>query len=134
MATDFLTAAERELILNDIHDVVTDEQISVPGTYYRFVSAGTFVPTVGQVPTFSGSPISTFRVPLDEFEVAASAGMYQVGDYRYLIEAAQIGYKAITLDRIYDEGLRFVVDVQRDPIQGSVFFSIVARDVGQSSI
>lgn len=134
MATDFLTSAERELILNDVHDLVTDEQMSVPGTYYRFTSAGTFVPTVGQVPQFIGSPISAFRTPVNEFEVAESAGMYELGDYRYLIEAAQIGYKAITLDRIYDEGMRFVVNIQRDPVQGSVFFSIVARDVGLSNI
>lgn len=134
MATDFLTAAERELILNDIHDLVTDEHMAVPGTYYRFVSAGTFVPTVGQVPQFIGSPITTFRAPIAEFEVEESAGMYQLGDYRYIIEAAQIGYKAITLDRIYDEGMRFVVNVKRDPVQGSIFYSVVARDVGQSNL
>ena len=135
MALDFLTAAERELIKSDFHDLTTDPQVAVPLTYQRYTGRGAFVPGTGIVETYAGSAITAFRAPISEFEIAESAGVYQVGDYRYLIEAASIGYGANTKDRIIDGAVtRFVVNFDNDPIQGSVFYSTVARDVGSATL
>lgn len=129
MATDFLTANEKAMITNDVSDLTSDTQISVAVTYQAFTSRGAFDPTTGQVvETYTESSIRAIRVPIGAREVAASNGMFQVGDYRYFIRSADVATPKKD-DRIVDgSDTRYVVSFSTDPL--GVFHAVVARSLG----
>lgn len=129
MATDFLTAVEKTLITDDVADLVADAQMKVSLTYKAFTSIGTFDPATGKkAETYTNSSINAVRFPISEREVERSVGKYQVGDYRYLIQQADIATPTKS-DRIVDGSItKFLVSWISDPL--SIFHSVVARSLG----
>ena len=123
---DFVTAEEKTLITNDFADLVGDAQTQVAITYKVFSSRGSFNATTGVVSeTYTSSNINTFRFPLSEKEIRDSGGVYQAGDYRYMMQTADIATPKKD-DRIIDGSVtRYPFEWSTDPL--NIFHVLVAR-------
>lgn len=128
MATDFLTAEEKTLIVADFGDLINDPEVGVDITYEVFVSKGAFNPSTGQVTlTFTSFPLRAFRSALRDREIAESGGLYQSGDVRYLIRRSDVVAPKKD-DRIID-GIktRYVIEVGTDV--SDTFHAVVGRNL-----
>lgn len=128
MATDFVTAEELTLITNDFADLVADTQVRTAITYKVFVSKGTFDPATGkETETFTSLSINSFKYSINEEEINASGGKYQLGDYRYMIQVSDITTPKKD-DQIVDgSATKYIVTYGTDIL--GVFHAIVARDI-----
>lgn len=131
MATDFLTAAEKALMQQDMLDLAQDPQTGGTIRYDSFVSRGAFSPTTGQVSeTYAGTWVNAMRFDLMETELSFSFGHFQFGDSRYMIPVAQVGVIKND-DRIFDDVTRFVVRSSTDAAQ--LYHAVIVRNLAGES-
>ncbi len=132
---DFVMPSEVALIQADAHGVVADPQLGVSITYRSYQSR-TFTPSTGVwTPTYAdqstivdGSPLRAIRSLINAREAAASQGIYQAGDVRYLITRADLLTVPGTDDRVVEGAYTYdMVDWQSDPV--SAFWRLVMRRV-----
>jgi hypothetical protein len=126
---DFLTAEEKLLMQTDATDLIGDLELSPPITY-RAHGGQTFVPSTGQViVTWTDFTIGAIRNELSAREVAASNGLYQMGDLRFLIRRSLLPVTPDKEDRIIVDGVTYeIVSWGSDPIE--LFWRMVARAAG----
>ena len=123
---DFVTSEEKTLITQDFADLVGDTDCNTAITYKTFVSRGAFDAATGQVSeTYTDSSINSFRFPMTEAEIKNSGGAYQKGDYRYMVQTADITTPKKD-DKIVDGSVtRYPFDWSTDVL--NIFHTIVAR-------
>ena len=125
---DYVTVEERQLITDDFSDLVGDAECQVAITYRVFVSRGTFNPATGIISeTYTNSSINSFRFPLREDEIINSGGIYQKGDYRYMMRVSDIATPKKD-DRLIDGSVtRYPFEWSTDPL--NIFHVLVARKI-----
>ena len=128
MSTDFLTIEEKQLMVDDFHDMINDDQVGISITYKTFVSKGVFDPITGKVvPVFTDTVIQAIRMPITEKEVSDSGGRYQAGDLRYLIRTVDVPAPKKD-DRLVDGvATRYVIESSTDTLR--VFHSVIVRNL-----
>lgn len=131
MATDFLTAAEKAQMQQDLLDLVRDPQVGGTVRYDSFVSRGAFSPTTGQVSeTYAGTWVDMMKFELMEKEFDLSGGQFQAGDTRYMIPVAQVGIVKKD-DRIFDGAIRYVVRSATDAAK--LYHAVIVRNLADAS-
>lgn len=124
---DFVLPDEVTLMQQDAAGVTADPQLGLTITY-RSYTGRTFVPSTGAwTPNYTDQALRAIRNNLKASEIAASGGVYQEGDVRYLIA------KAIatpgTDDKVEDsDGVLFDM-VQWDTDPANLFWRLVMRRV-----
>lgn len=124
---DFLSSEELSQIAADVSSLITDPELTKPVTYRNFQSTS-FTPSTGmQTATYTDSSLRVIRNNVTTREVAASNGLYQMGDVLFTFDRAT--FSAITPnreDRIVDDNETWgVVSWTTDPIQR--LWRVVAR-------
>ncbi len=131
MATDFLTAAEKLLMQQDLLDLVQDPQIGGTVRYDSFVSRGAFSPTTGQVSeVYAGTWVDMMKFELMEKEFDLVGGQFQAGDSRYMIPVAQVGVIKKD-DRIFDKVTRYIVRSSTDAAR--IYHAVIVRNLADPS-
>jgi hypothetical protein len=136
---DFLTQAERNLMGQDILDIVNDPQIQGTVLYKSYVGAGQFDPVTGSIlASFAGTWINIVRRRLDETEdelglvvsgvkPGGAEARFQIGQFRYLIPAVTIGVIKKD-DRIVDGGKeQYVISYQTDAL--GIYHAVTVRNL-----
>ena len=128
MSFNFLTTAERALMQQDGSDLTTNPILSPPITYRSYQSR-TFTPSTGAyVATYGDTTVGAIRSELSSREVAASQGLYQQGDLRFVILRAALTPAPGKEDKIIADGAEYdVKGWDSDPI--ALLWRIVARRV-----
>lgn len=85
---DFLTVAESAQISTDLDSLMTDPQIRLD-IVYRTYTGRTFTPSTGAMtPSYTDTQFGVVKEELSAREVQAGAGLYRVGDARFLVRRA----------------------------------------------
>lgn len=125
---DFLTADEKDLIVSDFSDIVTDPSIGGTINYRQYANRNDFDPSTGELTAgFSNNWIHAIRAPVSEKQLQLSNGQYQTGDIRYMVRYSDITDPSKD-DRVVDEGkLMYAIDILTDPLR--IFHSVICRNV-----
>lgn len=123
---DFLMPSEVTLIASDLTSLFSDPQLSPTITYRSYVSR-TFVPHTGAMTfTYTDYTLGAVRNEMPSREVAASQGLYRMGDLRFIINRSELSVQPNKDDQIVDGTRQYdLVSWDSDPIQG--LWRIVAR-------
>ena len=127
MNLEFVFPRELALMLNDVTTIFADTELAVSITYRSFTSR-TFTPSTGAwTPTYTDTTIGAIRNELSLQEIAASDGLYQMGDLQFIIERATLATPSKE-DRIVDGTEVFdLIKWESDPL--NALWRIVARKV-----
>ena len=125
-ALDMLTVTEKNTIVSDIGATVDDTDLSQAATYRDYVS-NAFTPSTGAyTPTYTDTTLRVLRGRVSLQEIAASGGLYQRGDVRFLVDRVDLTVTPTREDRLVLGGDTYeIVDWSTDPI--SALWLIVAR-------
>lgn len=123
---DFLSGEELAQIADDILGVFADPQLTVSVTYRSFQSR-TFTPSTGETTaTYTDTVLRAFRQNVPTREIAASQGLYQQGDLRFMIARASLAQTPDKEDRLVDGANTYsLVSWDTDAI--SQLWRVVAR-------
>jgi len=125
---DYLTTRESTDITNDVADLMDDTQVSRAITYRDYQSVSHTVSTGTYTPTYTDLSVRGVRTGLSAKEVAAGAGLYQMGDLRYFLAQSDLSATPTREDRIVDGSTTYeVIAWEADPI--SMTWTIIARRV-----
>ena len=87
---DFVLPDEVTMMRQDAAGVTADPQLGLTITY-RSYTGRTFTPSTGSwTPIYADQVLRAIRNNLKASEIAASGGVYQEGDVRYLITKATL--------------------------------------------
>jgi len=125
---DFLTPAERAVIIGDVEGLTTDTEVGVAGTFRKF-QGRTFTPSSGaSTSTFVDYPISSIETYLTTSEVRASNGLFQTGDVRLALARSLLAVEPNDEDRIVHRGATYnLIHWNTDPL--GIFWRIVCRRI-----
>ena len=126
--TDFLTARESTDITNDLADFMDDQQVSRAITYRDYQSVTRTVSTGAITPVYTDSSIRGVRTELNAQQVIAGGGLYQAGDFHYMIAQSDLSATPNREDRIVDGADTYeIVHWAADPL--SMTWRVIARRV-----
>jgi len=128
--TDFLSTTEVADIERDVSDLMDDVHLSVVLTYRDFLSMTRTVSTGAFTPAYQDTQIRGIRNEVSAREVAAGAGLYQVGDIAFLVAQSDLPNVTAPVreDRLQVEGTTYeLVHWSGDPI--SRLWRLIARRV-----
>lgn len=127
MNPEFLFPSELALIQADVTTLFADTELAVTVTY-RALTGRTFTPSTGAwTPTYTETVLGVIRNELSMQEIAASEGLYQMGDLQFILQRALVPTPSKE-DRIVDGTEVFdLVRWESDPL--SALWRIIARKV-----
>ena len=127
-AMDFLLASQSSLITTDLGDLMDDADVSTAITYRDYQSRTRTPSTGAYAATYTDSAIRAVRTELGAREIAAGAGLYQVGDAAFMLAQSDLPATPHREDRIVHGSDTYeVIAWQSDPI--SKTWRVVARRV-----
>ena len=127
-ALNFLTSDESDAIVGDVAALMDDTDVSRAITYRDFVSMTRTPSTGASTPSYTNYTIRGVRTDLSAREVAAGAGLYQIGDIEYIFAQSDLPIVPHREDRIFDDPYTYeVIHWASDPL--SVKHHIIARRV-----
>jgi len=102
-----LTSQEIADITSDIHEIVTDVELSTRITYrLAGVTAETsYDPTTQAIPSmFSTSSVSAFKGTYSLDEAAQSGGLIEYGDVKFIVMRSHVTGILGTIDQVFESG------------------------------
>lgn len=127
---DFLSTSELAGIEQDVSNLMDDSHVTVVLTYRDFQSATRTPSTGAYTATYQDTQIRGVRTSLSAREIAAGAGLYQVGDIMFLVAQSDLPNVAAPTreDRLQIEGTTYeLVHWAGDPLSRT--WRLVARRV-----
>jgi hypothetical protein len=124
---DFVLPSEATLMAADAAGVTADPQLGLTITYRSFTGR-TFDPARGTwTPGSTDQVLRAIRNNLSQAEIAASAGVFQSGDVRYLVTRATLLATPGTDDKIVDSSGNVYDMVRWDTDPANLFWRFVMR-------
>jgi hypothetical protein len=129
-STIFLTAGERAIIAADVVALIDDAQLSIAVSYGVYAGRSLNPATGAVTESRPVTSVRAIRNLLTAREIAAGAGLYQAGDVRFMLKAADLAARPKREDRLTStaDALTYEpVTWNLDPL--GLIWNVVAREV-----